>query len=521
VFDGVLRALAVQGTVMVVEDAHWADEATLDVLRFLAGRIAELPALLVVTYRDDELGSDHPLRRVLGALAGPAVTRLPLARLSATAVRQLAAGSGADAREVHRVTGGNPFFVTELLAVTEVDVPATVRDAVVARLGMLSPPTQRAMELLATMPGAVSRPLAERLLGDTAELAEAERRGVLEADAEHVWFRHELARRAIEQQLPATARVDAHRRVLAALLAHPGAELSRLSHHAYEAGDPKQIIEYGLGAAREAAAAGAFHQALDHYEAVLRRSGLLPDEQRAVVLEESVWVLYNCYRFTAAVDRAREVVALRRAIGDPATLGGALTTLSRALYMVNDPIGSGAAVDRAVELLEPLSDDARLARAYSYRAAIRKLTDRPEAAIESARRALAGTADRQQWTADGRTDPYASRTRRSTDRAEAGTAGRGQGDPCYGRRTGRTPPRRYRSRYGTQWTVRRCSATSSRVLRCFRGETRRTKNRCRGLSGSRGQRAGRWCNGVASPERLVLRAWRTAPACAIGRNASR
>jgi DNA-binding CsgD family transcriptional regulator/tetratricopeptide (TPR) repeat protein len=383
-FDAVREALAEPATVMVIEDAHWADEATLDVLRFLAGRISGVPALVVVTYRDGE----HPLRRVLGALAGDSVCRLPLAPLSGTAVETLAAGSGVDAGSVHRITGGNPFFVTELLAVPDVEVPATVRDAVMCRLGTLSPPTQRALELLATVPGAVGRPLAERLLGGTAELAEAERRGVLEADAEHIWFRHELARRAIEHQLSATARVAGHRLVLKALADDPAAELSRLAHHAYQAGEPSQIIEYGLDAAREAVAAGAFHQALDHYEAVLRWSGLLPDERRAVVLEESVWVLYNCYRFAAAVDRAREVVALREAIGDPATLGGALTTLSRALYMVNDPVGSGQAVDRAVALLEPLSDGPRLARAYSYRAAIRKLTDRPEEAIESARRAL-------------------------------------------------------------------------------------------------------------------------------------
>ncbi|HEY6710616.1 MAG TPA: LuxR C-terminal-related transcriptional regulator [Actinomycetota bacterium] len=260
-------------------------------------------------------------------------------------------------------TGGNPFFVTEVLANPEVAVPATVRDAVLARLDGL---------------------------GDaTAALDEAERRGVLEADPAAVWFRHELARRAIEQELSASARVACHRRVLAALAERPGVELSRLAHHAAQAAEPEQVAHHGLAAAREAAAAGAFSEALAHYDLVLGWSGLLGGERRAGVLEESVWVLYNLSRFEAAVTRAREVVRLRERTGDPGLLGQALTTLSRMLYMVNDPGGSGEAVGRAVALLEPLGDRPRLARAATYQAAILKLTDRPEAAIARAGEALA------------------------------------------------------------------------------------------------------------------------------------
>ena len=97
--------------------SHWADEATLDVLRYLVRRIADLPAVLVLTYRDDELTREHPLQRLLGqASASGRVRRLPLRRLSADAVRQLSAASRVDADEVFAVTSGNPFFVTEVLA---------------------------------------------------------------------------------------------------------------------------------------------------------------------------------------------------------------------------------------------------------------------------------------------------------------------------------------------------------------------------------------------------------------------
>jgi DNA-binding CsgD family transcriptional regulator/tetratricopeptide (TPR) repeat protein len=176
--------------------------------------------------------------------------------------------------------------------------------------------------------------------------------------------------------------------VLAELARRPGVELSRLAHHAHRAGDPEAVIRHGLAAAREAAGAGAFSEALAHYELVLGWSGQLPGEQLATVLEESIWVLYNLSRFDQAVTRAGQVVGLRERTGDPATLGQALTTLSRMRYMVNDPGGSEEAATRAVALLEPLGDRPRLARAYTYLAAIMKLTDRLDEAIARARQAL-------------------------------------------------------------------------------------------------------------------------------------
>jgi DNA-binding CsgD family transcriptional regulator/tetratricopeptide (TPR) repeat protein len=388
VFGAVHQELARGPAVMLVEDVHWADDATLDVLRYLAWRIPDLPSVLVLTYREDELGGQHPLHRVLAALPHAEVRRLVLRPLSAGAVERLAGGH-ADAAAVLAATAGNPFFVTEVLANPGVEVPATVRDAVLARLAGLSEPTRRALELLATVPGQVERWLAEELLGDRlAALDEAERHGMLEADPGHVWFRHELARRAIERQLSATARVARNREVLAVLASHPEVELSRLSHHAHRAGDPEAVVRHGLAAAREAAAAGAFSEALAHYELVGGWSRRMPAGERAAMLEESVWVLYNLSRFEEAATRAARVVGLREGTGDPAALGQALTTLSRMRYMVNDPAGSEEAVTRAVALLEPLGDQERLGRASSYRAAILKLTDRPEEAIELARRAL-------------------------------------------------------------------------------------------------------------------------------------
>jgi AAA ATPase domain len=131
-------------TILVLEDLHWADEATLDVLRLLGRKVEAIPAALVLaTYRDDELDRFHPLRLVLGELAtSQAVARLKLQPLSQAAVATLAERSGVDADELYRKTAGNPFFVTEALAAAEEEIPHSVRDAVLSRTARLSPPAR-------------------------------------------------------------------------------------------------------------------------------------------------------------------------------------------------------------------------------------------------------------------------------------------------------------------------------------------------------------------------------------------
>src|SRR3954470_15520801 len=130
-FSALLEALA-RVDVLVVEDVHWADDATLDVLAYAARRIESLGAVLVLTFRDEPQAA---LQRLLGVVASVRHLRLELAPLSQAAVASLA---GTDGTTLHKVTGGNPFFVTEALAAAAGSVPASVTDAVLARVGRLS-----------------------------------------------------------------------------------------------------------------------------------------------------------------------------------------------------------------------------------------------------------------------------------------------------------------------------------------------------------------------------------------------
>src|SRR4051794_16353989 len=241
--------------VLVIEDAHWADDATLDVVGYAARRVAAVGALLVLTVRDEAIVPGHPLHRLLGMLAGEIVHRLELAPLSRAAVEELASGTGRDPEAVHALTRGNPFFVAEALSAPPEHVPASVKDAVLARLRGVGPECRDAVERLAVVPSLVSDALSRALLGERLQmLAEAELAGLVEARPGGLGFRHELVRRAIEASLPAIRRALLNQAVVGALRA--SGDRVRLLHHAGEAGDVDTLLAEGPAAAREAARVG-------------------------------------------------------------------------------------------------------------------------------------------------------------------------------------------------------------------------------------------------------------------------
>jgi hypothetical protein len=239
-------------TVVIVEDAHWADNASLDIVRYLARRVERLPAMLIVSYREEELTEGHPLRPIIGGFAGPSVLRMELHGLSDAAVAELAAEVGFEPGPVLATVGGNPFYLTEVLAAPGSAVPPSVRHAVLARLEALPRPCRTAIEQLAVIPSEVETWLVRALLPDPAVLEPAERRGMLVVAEGRVGFRHELARRVVELSLPPIRRVDYHRSALEALVA-AGAEPSRLVHHAIAAGDGLAVARHATAAAGEAA----------------------------------------------------------------------------------------------------------------------------------------------------------------------------------------------------------------------------------------------------------------------------
>ncbi|GIE77505.1 LuxR family transcriptional regulator [Actinoplanes philippinensis] len=377
-------------TVLVVEDLHWADEATLDVLRFLVRRIAALPVVMVGTYRDEEIGAGHPLRGLLGLAAGTPMRRLPLARLSAGAVRRLVGDRGLDSERVFAITSGNPFFVTEVLGTGDTDgVPATVTEAVHARLQALDETCREALSLLAVIPSAVERWLVDAVVpGGLDVLAAAEQRGMLTVTPARVQFRHELMRRAVAASMPATRRIAANRAVLTALREHGDADLSRLVHHAAESGDTGLIVHYAPAAAAEASAAGSHREAAAHYRLVLEHRAAFAPAVRADLLEAYAEECYMLGQAEPARTAQREAVALRRALPGPVALGLALRRLSRVNWYWGDRPAAETAATEAVAVLEDAGDDAALAFGLSNESQLHALGGQADAAVVAGERAI-------------------------------------------------------------------------------------------------------------------------------------
>ncbi|HEU5211900.1 MAG TPA: AAA family ATPase [Gaiellaceae bacterium] len=357
-----------RASVFVLDDVHWADEATLDVLRLLARRIERVAAVVIASYRDDELASNHPLRRVLGELAtSPSVRRLRLAPLSPAGVAELAAGSPFDPEELYRRTGGNPFFVVEALAAGEETIPVTVRDAVLARAARLSPEAHALLGAAAVVPQRVELWLLEELTrAPLAPVDECVAAGMLVADASGVAFRHELARLAVEESLPPQRRLNFHRRALAALTAPLDGVLdfARLAHHADAAGDAGAVLRFALAAGDRAAALGAHREAAAHYAHALRFGDRLPAGVRADVLERRSRSCYVTDQNDEAIDALEEAMRCRRDLGDQVGEAEGLRQLSWILWCPGRAAESDRVAREAVALLEPHPPGAALARAY-------------------------------------------------------------------------------------------------------------------------------------------------------------
>ena len=377
--------------VLVLEDLHWADEGTLDALRSLARRFEHAPALMLVTLRDDELGRAHPLRVALGDIAtAPAVRRMKLEPLSPPSVRLLAGSSRVDTDAIHRVTNGNPFYVTEILAAGGSGVPATVSDAVMARVARLDAAARTLLDAIAVVPQAVGLDVLERIAPDTFKsLDECVGAGVIEAERHAVRFRHELARLAVAAAIPPTRRIDLHRLVLAELARRPSGSVdpARLAHHADGAGDAAAIRRYARLAAERAGSLGAHREAAAHYEQALAAEGA-PAGERAELLERCAWELYLTNRLTEAVAAAREALALRRSLGERVREGDCQRMLSRYLWFGGSSAAAVEASLEAVAILEQFPPARELAMAYSNRSQLCMLAEDPAGAIEWGSRAL-------------------------------------------------------------------------------------------------------------------------------------
>jgi DNA-binding CsgD family transcriptional regulator len=378
-----------RATVVVLEDVHWADDSTLDFFRFIGRRIQRTGALLVATYRDEELSPSHPVRLALGELTGRHVIRMRLAPLSAAAVAEMAKNSAWNSTLLYQITGGNPFFVSEALACPGERVPETVRDAVLARMMRCSRAAQDLAGLVSICPLKTERWLIAAMLGSHgAAIDEGVTRGLLSTHADAVSFRHELARLAVYSTLPPERAREMHYRVLQALEQH-NADLTQLVHHAALAENAAAVLKYAPLAAKEAARLGAHREAAAHLSAALRYRELLPILIQAEIFEQHAEECALTNQSGIAITSGRQALNLWRLAGKVEAQARVLSFLTVECRMSGDRFGANESIAEAIALLEPLPATSHLAMAYSVRSRLASNRGLDREAVDFGERALA------------------------------------------------------------------------------------------------------------------------------------
>jgi DNA-binding CsgD family transcriptional regulator len=364
-------------TILCLEDMHWADEATLDLLQFLAPRLKRAPALVFVTYRNDGFAPDDPLRMTIGELGTQGTTkRLDLSPLSRTAVAILAQQHGVGADELFRLTGGNPFLVTEVLEAGVPGVPPSARDAVLARTARLSRDARATLEAAAVIGNRVEVELLRAVAGcDSAAIDGCLTAGAVVSDGDGFRFRHEIARRAVEEALPAHRRSELHRRVLDVLVRQGCEDAARLAHHAEGAAEVAAVLEHAPLAAQQAASFGAHREAAAHYRRALRFAA--DNRTRATLLSALAGEYALTDHWHDAADAQEEALQLWRGLDDQLRVGDILRQRARAMWRLCRGDEAMQAAEEAVSVLEPLPVSAVHGWAYSTLAALSNGAGRP------------------------------------------------------------------------------------------------------------------------------------------------
>ncbi len=391
-FEWMLRLLSdgAGPSVLIIEDVHWADTATLDLIRFLARRIARVRALILITYRDEEVDARSPMRSMLGDAPAGSVERMTLEPLSLLAVTQLAASAGRSGEVLFALTAGNAFLVTEALAV-DCDMPTdAVRDSTLARASRLPESGRAVLEAVSIFPRrAETAIVADLVKGAIGGLDICVEKGMLSLQGGLLQFRHELARRAIQSSIAPVRLRGLHQKVVDVLKTRSNARASEVAHHAELAGDVTALLKFAQLAGEEAVRAGAPREAASHFAAMLRQRSSLDPVQTVEVLERHAEQAYLMGAADIAIISMAEAARHRRDAQDIVGLGRDLTRLTRFAWMCGRRAQAEGYIEEAIAVLQTAPAGPELAWAYSHQSQLDMLASRMDSAVSWGERALA------------------------------------------------------------------------------------------------------------------------------------
>jgi hypothetical protein len=353
-FSIFFRELSTQkGKIIIVfEDIHWADEATLDFIKFFARRISQLRCLFILTYRDEETHSRHPLKNVLGQLSPDSFSRLKLTPLSRAVVEKMAIEKGYNGEDVYNISGGNPFYVNEILASYSPGVPENIKDSILSVYNRQDEKTKHVWEILSILPMGFDMKYLEKAEPLYAvPIQQSLDTKILVLKEGILFFKHELYRKTIEASLSPLTRVRFNKKMLDILLesCEKDQEIERIVHHAKNANEYETVVRYAPLAARQAATVGAHIEASKLYLSAIE---YYQGTDKDILIEFYEGYAYECYlinQIEDAIIYTGKSLNLWKEKNDKEKIGNSLRFLSRLWWFEGNRKQAEAMGEQAID----------------------------------------------------------------------------------------------------------------------------------------------------------------------------
>jgi DNA-binding CsgD family transcriptional regulator len=379
-------------TLIVFEDIHWADEGTLDFIKFFARRIYQLPCLFILTYRDDEIHSRHPLRTVIGQLPPDSFTKIPLHSLSKAAVARMATEKGYNGDDVYAISGGNPFYVNEILASYSPGVPENIKDSILSVYERQEEGTKHAWQLCSVVPEGLEIERFAKIKSSWNEAMDhCFAMNVIMVQQDRVVFKHELYRRTIEESLSPFKRIALNKLILELFLEsfEKKGEIERIVHYAKNANENEVVFKYAPVAARQAACTGAHIESSKLFlTAIEYASGRGTDD----LVEFYEAYAYECYltnQIKEAIIYEGKALQTWKKNKQTERISNSLRFLSRLWWLESNIKQAELFAREAIEILDDRPASAAKAMAYSNMSQLKMLCDQDMESLAWGEKAIA------------------------------------------------------------------------------------------------------------------------------------
>ncbi|MEX6690861.1 AAA family ATPase [Danxiaibacter flavus] len=367
---------------IVFEDIHWADEGTLDFIKFFVRRIYQLPCLFILTYRDDEIYLRNTLRNILGQLPPDSFTKMVLTPLSKQAVVELATQKGYSGEDVYSISEGNPFYVNEILASYSPGIPDNIKDSILAVYERQKEGTKNAWQIWSVMPEGLEIERAPKIRS-MWDIDHCFAINVIVVENGKVVFKHELYRRTIEESLTPVRRMELNKMMLELFLDsfEEKGEIERILHYAKNANEKKLVLKYAPEAAKKVASIGAHKEASKLFLTAIEYFEGNDTDQLAEFYEGYAYECYLSNQIKEAIAFTEKTLALRKEKGDIEKTGKSLWFLSRLWWFQGNRENAENFAGRAIELLKDQPASSTKAMAFSTMSQLKMLSDEPTECI--------------------------------------------------------------------------------------------------------------------------------------------